>query len=80
MDYELVRQSECAFAERAAEKLREEKQYCRLVTLWVQSSHFSHHGHTIIDKKPKPWFISRKIRARLFRRLSLCLTDFGSRM
>uniref|UniRef100_UPI00402BDAA7 DinB/UmuC family translesion DNA polymerase n=1 Tax=Providencia sp. PROV061 TaxID=2936777 RepID=UPI00402BDAA7 len=43
MDYELVRQSVCAFAERAAEKLREEKQYCRLVTLWVQSSHFSHH-------------------------------------
>ncbi|WP_273805187.1 hypothetical protein [Providencia rettgeri] len=34
MDYELVRQSVCAFAERAAEKLREEKQYCRLVTLW----------------------------------------------
>lgn len=43
MDYELVRQSVCAFAERAAEKLREEKQYCWLVTLWVQSSHFSHH-------------------------------------
>lgn len=43
MDYGLVRQSVCAFAERAADKLREEKQYCRLVTLWVQSSHFSHH-------------------------------------
>ncbi|HHR6406981.1 TPA: hypothetical protein ACS8BP_003713 [Providencia alcalifaciens] len=27
VDYELVRQSMCVFAERAAEKLREEKQY-----------------------------------------------------
>ncbi len=43
MNYELVRQSVCAFSERAAEKLREEKQFCWLVTLWVQSSHFSHH-------------------------------------
>ncbi|EAB6419116.1 DNA polymerase V subunit UmuC, partial [Salmonella enterica subsp. enterica] len=30
MNYELVRQSVCAFAERAAEKLREEKQFCWL--------------------------------------------------
>ena len=43
MDYELVRQSVYVFAERAAEKLREEKQYCRLATLWVQSSNFSHY-------------------------------------
>ncbi|MGJ3355886.1 DinB/UmuC family translesion DNA polymerase [Providencia sp. Je.9.19] len=50
MDYELVRQSVCAFAERAAVKLREEKQYCRMVTLWIESSYFTtqqphYHGH-----------------------------------
>ncbi|HHE6471524.1 TPA: DUF4113 domain-containing protein [Providencia rettgeri] len=56
VDYELVRQSVCAFAERAAEKLREEKQYCRLVTLWLQSSHFSHHeSHYYLSvRSPSP--------------------------
>lgn len=43
MDYELLRQSVCAFVERAAEKLREEKQHCQLVTLWIQNSHFATH-------------------------------------
>ena len=50
MDYELIRQSVCAFAERAAVKLREEKQYCRMITLWIESSYFvtqqpHYHGH-----------------------------------
>ncbi|MEQ5091622.1 translesion error-prone DNA polymerase V subunit UmuC [Providencia rettgeri] len=49
-DYHLLRESVCAFAERAAEKLREEKQYCRMVSLWVESSYFAtqqpfYHGH-----------------------------------
>lgn len=40
-NYAELRQSVCAFAERAAEKLREENQYCRLVTLWIESSYFA---------------------------------------
>ncbi|WP_430234015.1 hypothetical protein [Providencia rettgeri] len=67
-DYELVRQLVCVFAEHAAEKLCEKKQYCRLVTLWVQSSFFLIMILTIIGKKPKHSFIPHKIRAILFRR------------
>ncbi|MFH8134228.1 translesion error-prone DNA polymerase V subunit UmuC [Pantoea osteomyelitidis] len=37
-DYEAMRQAVCAYAERAAEKLREEKQYCRQISVFVRTS------------------------------------------
>ncbi|MHA6311186.1 translesion error-prone DNA polymerase V subunit UmuC [Pantoea sp. S-LA4] len=37
-DYQQMRQAICAYAERAAEKLRQEKQYCRQVGVFVRTS------------------------------------------
>lgn len=37
-DYEEMRQAVCAYAERAAEKLRQEKQYCRQISVFVRTS------------------------------------------
>ncbi|AIX74027.1 translesion error-prone DNA polymerase V subunit UmuC [Mixta calida] len=37
-DYQAVRQAVCAWAERAAEKLRKEKQYCRQVAVFLRTS------------------------------------------
>lgn len=42
-NYEVFRQSACAFTLLAAEKLREKKEYYRLVTLWIQSGHLVHY-------------------------------------
>lgn len=36
--YEEMRQAVCAYAERAAEKLRQEKQYCRQISVFVRTS------------------------------------------
>lgn len=36
-----VRQSVCAFAERASEKLRGERQYCRQITVFIRTSPFN---------------------------------------
>jgi len=37
-DYRDMRQAVCAFAERAAEKLRKERQYCRQIAVFVRTS------------------------------------------
>lgn len=37
-DYSAVRQAVCQYAERAAEKLRHEKQYCRQIAVFVKTS------------------------------------------
>lgn len=37
-DYEALHQAVCAYAERAAEKLREEKQYCRQISVFLRTS------------------------------------------
>jgi len=37
-EYEDMRQAVCAYAERAAEKLRDEKQYCRQVAVFLRTS------------------------------------------
>lgn len=37
-DYEDMHQAICSWAERAAEKLREEKQFCRVVTVFIRTS------------------------------------------
>lgn len=40
-DYEAMRQAICSYAARAAEKLREEHQYCRYVSAFVKTSPFA---------------------------------------
>jgi DNA polymerase V len=40
-DFESMRQSICQYAERAAEKLREEHQYCRHIAVFVRTSPFA---------------------------------------
>lgn len=37
-DYEVMRQAVCAYAERAAEKLRGERQYCRQIAVFIRTS------------------------------------------
>lgn len=39
--YEAMRQAVCQYAERAAEKLREEKQYCQHISVFIKTSPFS---------------------------------------
>jgi DNA polymerase V len=36
-----MRQVVCAFAERAAEKLRKERQYCRKISVFVRTSPYA---------------------------------------
>lgn len=43
-DYEQVRQSVCARAERAAEKLRRDKRYCRMISVWLHG--YGQNGYT----------------------------------
>ncbi|MFC0225907.1 translesion error-prone DNA polymerase V subunit UmuC [Serratia aquatilis] len=40
-EYEQMHQAICMYATRAAEKLREERQYCRHVSAWIKTSPFS---------------------------------------
>lgn len=40
-DYMDMRQVVCAFAERAAEKLRKERQYCRQISVFVRTSPYA---------------------------------------
>lgn len=42
-DYSAVRQAVCQYAERAAEKLRHEKQYCRQIAVFVKTSPHAEH-------------------------------------
>ena len=37
-DYEEMRQAICTYAERAAEKLRQEKQFCRFISVFIRTS------------------------------------------
>ncbi|HDU8496904.1 TPA: translesion error-prone DNA polymerase V subunit UmuC [Morganella morganii] len=43
-DYEQVRQSVCARAERAAEKLRLDRRYCRMISVWLHG--YGQKGYT----------------------------------
>lgn len=40
-----MRQAVCQYAERAAEKLRQERQYCRLVSVFVRTSPYANEPH-----------------------------------
>lgn len=43
-DYEQVRQSVCASAERAAEKLRSDRRFCRMISVWLHG--YGQKGYT----------------------------------
>lgn len=43
-DYEQVRQSVCARTERAAEKLRQDRRYCRMISVWLHG--YGRNSHT----------------------------------
>lgn len=51
--YEQMRQAICQYAERAAEKQREERQYCRNITVLIKSSPFSINGSYYSNKASK---------------------------
>ncbi|EOW6411117.1 MULTISPECIES: Y-family DNA polymerase [Cronobacter] len=56
--YEAMRQAICQYAERAAEKLREERQYCRHIAVFVKTSPFAvgetYYGNVASEKLLTP--------------------------
>ncbi|WP_044172003.1 translesion error-prone DNA polymerase V subunit UmuC, partial [Phytobacter massiliensis] len=56
--YEAMRQAVCQYAERAAEKLREERQYCRHIAVFVKTSPFAsnetYYGNVASEKLLTP--------------------------
>ncbi|WP_105655923.1 Y-family DNA polymerase [Cronobacter dublinensis] len=56
--YEAMRQAICQYAERAAEKLREERQYCRHISVFVKTSPFAvgeaYYGNVASEKLLTP--------------------------
>ncbi|HHQ4306177.1 TPA: translesion error-prone DNA polymerase V subunit UmuC [Serratia fonticola] len=73
-DYEQMHQAICMYATRAAEKLREERQYCRHVSTWIKTSPFAlnemYYGNTASIKLSTPTQDTRDIIAA-----SMCCLD-----
>jgi len=63
--YEALRQAVCQYAERAAEKLREERQYCRHIAVFVKTSPFAvketYYGNVASEKLRLPTRDTRDI-------------------
>lgn len=63
--YEALRQAVCQYAERAAEKLREERQYCRHISVFVKTSPFAvketYYGNVASEKLLLPTRDTRDI-------------------
>ncbi|WP_432648763.1 hypothetical protein [Morganella morganii] len=55
-DYEQIRQSVCAWAERAAEKLRQDRRYCRMISVWLHG--YGQKGYT------DSWYLHRTVTLR----------------
>ncbi|CAI2007277.1 translesion error-prone DNA polymerase V subunit UmuC [Serratia fonticola] len=70
-DYEQMHQAICMYASRAAEKLREERQYCRHVSAWIKTSPFAlnevYYGNTASIKLSTPTQDTRDIIAASMR-------------
>lgn len=70
-DYEQMHQAICMYATRAAEKLREEHQYCRHVSVWIKTSPFAlnevYYGNTASIKLSTPTQDTRDIIAASMR-------------
>lgn len=64
-DYDQMHQAICMYATRAAEKLREEHQYCRHVSAWIKTSPFAlnevYYGNTASIKLSTPTQDTRDI-------------------
>ncbi|MBH2810184.1 Y-family DNA polymerase [Serratia liquefaciens] len=70
-EYDQMHQAICMYATRAAEKLREEHQYCRHVSAWIKTSPFSineeYYGNTASIKLSTPTQDTRDIIAAAMR-------------
>ncbi|GCE74172.1 hypothetical protein SEA27A368_40050 [Salmonella enterica] len=71
--YEEMRQAVCQYAERAAEKLRGERQYCRHISTFIKSSPFAvnepYYGNVATEKLITPTRDTRDIIAAAVRSL-----------
>ena len=72
-EYDAMRQAVCQYAERAAEKLRSERQYCRHIAVFVKTSPFAvkepYYGNMASESLPFPSRDSRDIIAAAVRAL-----------
>jgi len=63
--YEAMRQAVCQYAERASEKLREERQYCRHISVFIKTSPFAlnetYYGNLASEKLTTPTQDTRDI-------------------
>jgi DNA polymerase V len=70
-EYDQMHQAICMYASRAAEKLREERQYCRYINTWVKTSPFTineeYYGNTASIKLSTPTQDTRDIIAAAIR-------------
>jgi len=73
MTYEAMRQAVCQYAERAAEKLRGERQFCRHIAVFVKTSPFAvnepYYGNVASEKLETPTQDTRDIIAAAVRAL-----------
>lgn len=76
---EAMRQAVCQYAERAAEKLREERQYCRQIAVFIKTSPFAvneaHYGNIASEKLTTPTRDTRDIIAAAMRALERIWQD-----
>ncbi|MCT4709068.1 Y-family DNA polymerase [Enterobacteriaceae bacterium H11S18] len=77
--YESMRQAVCQYAERAAEKLREERQFCRHISVFIKTSPFSvnetYYGNQASEKLATPTRDTRDIIAAAMKALDRIWID-----
>lgn len=77
--YEAMRQAVCQYAERAAEKLRAERQYCRQIAVFVKTSPFAvseaYYGNVASEKLQTPTRDTRDIIAAALKSLDRIWLD-----
>ncbi|KFC76657.1 Y-family DNA polymerase [Buttiauxella agrestis] len=77
--YESMRQAVCQYSERAAEKLREERQYCRHIAVFIKSSPFvinePYYGNLASEKLHTPTKDTRDIIAAAMKALDRIWQD-----
>jgi len=79
VDYESMRQAVCQYAERAAEKLREERQFCRHISVFIKTSPFAvnetYYGNQASEKLATPTRDTRDIIAAAMKSLDRIWID-----
>lgn len=77
--YEAMRQAICQYAERAAEKLREERQYCRHISVFIKTSPFAvsepYYGNVASEKLITPTRDTRDVIAAAVKSLERIWLD-----